>query len=261
MQREVPAGAASEQAFLRKSSGLVRSAGATDVFFFNLGLISVGIAIALDQLFGPAFYPGGSVAGASVLAAILMIPIGLTFYFWTVTYPRSGGPYVYLSRGAHPMLGFAFSVTEGLILLFYGAAAAAFVATMGLSPLLGILGYETNSSTLNDWSANVAGHWGIFLVGTVIIVLGGVLLISGMARYFTVQRILLGLAILGTLVTIGVLLAGSRGTFTSNFDSYLGKGGSYQAVIDAATTSPACTRGQSRWPYNVLSPASRVSTM
>ena len=235
MQRAVPAGAAAEQAFLRKSSGLVRSAGATDVFFFNLGLISVGIAIALDQLYGPAFYPGGSVAGASVLAAILMVPIGLTFYFWTVTYPRSGGPYVYLSRGAHPLLGFAFSVTESFILLFYGAAAAAFVATMGLSPLLAILGYETGSSTLTDLSANVAGHWGIFLVGTVIIVLGGLLLISGMARYFTVQRILLGLAVLGTLVTIGVLLAGSRETFTSNFDSYIGKQGSYQAVIGAAT--------------------------
>src|SRR5205823_12621587 len=50
----------------------------------------------------------------------------LTFYFWTVTYPRSGGPYVYLSRGAHPLLGFAFSVTESFILLFYGAVAAAF---------------------------------------------------------------------------------------------------------------------------------------
>src|SRR5438046_779888 len=85
-----------------------------------------------STLFGPAFYPGGSVAGASVVAAILMIPIGLTFYFWTVTYPRSGGPYVYLSRGAHPLLGFAFSVTESFILLFYGAVAAAFVATMGL---------------------------------------------------------------------------------------------------------------------------------
>jgi amino acid transporter len=235
MQRAVPAGGATGEAFLRKSSGLVRSAGATDVFFFNLGLISVGIAIALDQLYGPAFYPGGSVAGASVLAATLMVPIGLTFYFWTVTYPRSGGPYVYLSRGAHPLLGFAFSVTESFILLFYGAAAAAFVATMGLSPLLAILGYETGSSTLTTLSANVAGQWGIFLVGTVIIVLGGALLISGMARYFTVQRILLGLAILGTLVTIGILAAGSRDTFTSNFDSYMGKHGSYQAAIAGAT--------------------------
>ncbi len=235
MQRTATAGAAPEQTFLRQSSGLVRSAGPTDVFFFNLGLISVGIAIALDQLYGPAFYPGGSVAGASVVAAILMLPIGLTFYFWTVTYPRSGGPYVYLSRGGHPLLGFAFSITESLILLFYGAAAASFVATMGLSPLLAILGYETGSSTLTDWSANVAGHWGIFLVGTVIVVLGGVLLISGMARYFTVQRILLGLAILGTLVTIGVLLAGSHQTFTTNFDAYMGKAGSYQAVIAAAT--------------------------
>jgi amino acid transporter len=235
MQSTAPAGAGSEQAFLRKSSGLVRTAGATDVFFFNLGLISVGIAIALDQLYGPAFYPGGSIAGASVVAAVLMVPIGLTFYFWTVTYPRSGGPYVYLSRAAHPMLGFAFSITESFILLFYGAAAAAFVATMGLSPLLAILGYETGSSSLTTLSADVAGQWGIFLVGTVIIVIGGLLLISGMARYFTVQRILLGLALLGTLVTIAVLATGSRETFTSNFDAYMGKAGSYQAVIAAAT--------------------------
>ena len=51
MQRAIAASPQPEQAFLRKSSGLVRSAGAADVFFFNLGLISVGIAIALDQLF------------------------------------------------------------------------------------------------------------------------------------------------------------------------------------------------------------------
>jgi hypothetical protein len=81
-----------------------------------------------------------------------------------------------------------------LVLVITGISAVLVVLTaLPLLGVLGILGYETNSSTLNDWSANVAGHWGIFLVGTVIIVLGGVLLISGMARYFTVQRILLGL--------------------------------------------------------------------
>src|SRR5947208_15895966 len=112
MQRAIAASPQPEQAFLRKSSGLVRSAGAADVFFFNLGLIIVGIAIALDQLFGPAFYPGGSVAGASVVAALLMIPIGLTFYFWPVTYPRSGGPCVHLIRRAHPPRRFPLSVPE-----------------------------------------------------------------------------------------------------------------------------------------------------
>src|SRR5207244_11577945 len=172
---------------------------------------------------------------ASVVAAILMIPIGLTFYFWTVTYPRSGGPYVHLSGGAHPLLGFAVSVTESFILLFYRAVAASFVASMGLSPLFAILGYETGSSALTSVSANVAGQWGIFTVGTVIIVIGGLLLISGMARYSTVQRILLLLPLLGTLVTIDVLLPGSRRSVTHNCDSYLGEPGAYQAVIDAAT--------------------------
>ena len=45
--------------FSRKASGLVRVGSSLDVFIFNVGLVSVGIAIAYNQFYGPSLYPGG----------------------------------------------------------------------------------------------------------------------------------------------------------------------------------------------------------
>ena len=40
--------------FSRSSSGLIRVAGGWDVFIYNIGLVSVGIAIAWNQYLGQA---------------------------------------------------------------------------------------------------------------------------------------------------------------------------------------------------------------
>jgi hypothetical protein len=44
-----PADVAGPGVFSRPASGLIRVAGSTDVFIYNVGLVSVGIAIALNQ--------------------------------------------------------------------------------------------------------------------------------------------------------------------------------------------------------------------
>ena len=46
--------------FSRSASGLIRVAGSWDVFIFNVGLVSVGIAIAFNQYYGPSLYPGAA---------------------------------------------------------------------------------------------------------------------------------------------------------------------------------------------------------
>ena len=35
--------------------------GSADVFIYNVGLVSVGIAIALNQYYGPSLYPGAGI--------------------------------------------------------------------------------------------------------------------------------------------------------------------------------------------------------
>ncbi len=40
--------------FSRQASGLVRVGSSYDVFIYNVGLVSIGIAIAFNQFYGPA---------------------------------------------------------------------------------------------------------------------------------------------------------------------------------------------------------------
>src|SRR6266567_6556581 len=125
--------------FLRPASGLVKAAGLWDVFIYDVGLISLGIGVAYTQRYGPAYYPGGSVVTATLLAAALMTFVTLGFWAWTVTIPRSGGIYVFLTRARFPTFGFALSFVECVSWLFYVAIAAKLIVTVGIIPLFALI--------------------------------------------------------------------------------------------------------------------------
>ncbi len=61
-----------QRIFLRKASGLIRTASTGDTFIYNIGLVSVGLGVASILYYGPAFYPGGDLLWASVLAGVVM---------------------------------------------------------------------------------------------------------------------------------------------------------------------------------------------
>ena len=218
--------------FSRPASGLIRVAGSIDVFIFNVGLVSVGIAIALNQYYGPSLYPGAGIWLSTLLAAAAMLAVAATFYFWSVIFPRSGGVYVSLSRGLSPGFAFVGSLVETVILLYYAAFAASLIVKVGLSSFLGTVGVIAGNDTMLDWAASTAEPSGVFWIGTAVLVVAGLLLASGTRRYFTVQKVLFVLAVVGTLVLIAVLLLGSRDRFKENLTSLTGL--DYQGVIATA---------------------------
>jgi hypothetical protein len=59
--------------FSRRASGLIRVGSTLDVFIFNVGLVSVGIAIACNQYYGPSLYPGAQPWIPTLLAAFGML--------------------------------------------------------------------------------------------------------------------------------------------------------------------------------------------
>jgi amino acid transporter len=218
--------------FSRPASGLIRVAGSADVFIYNVGLVSVGIAIALNQYYGPSLYPGAGIWLGTLLAALGMMAVAATFYFWSVIFPRSGGVYVSLSRGLNPAFAFVGSLVETVILLYYAAFAASLIVTVGLSSFFATVGVVADNRTLLDWAASTAEPSGVFWIGTAVLVLAGLLLASGTRRYFSLQKVLFVLAVAGTLVLIAVLLLGSRGRFQENLQRLTGL--EYQGVIDTA---------------------------
>src|SRR3954466_5129330 len=196
--------------FSRPASGLVRVAGSWDVFIFNVGLVSVGLAIAFNQYYGPSLSPGAQPAISTLLAALGMCVVAATFYLWSVVFPRSGGVYVFLSRTTHPALAFVFSLLETVILLYYGALAASLLVQVGLASFFATVGSVGGNDTLVQWAGDVSKPRGVFWIGTAVLLIAGVLLATGTRRYFTVQKVMFGVAIIATLITVVVMLVGSR---------------------------------------------------
>ena len=73
-----------QRIFLRRASGLIKTAGGYDTFVYNLGLVSVGLGVASILFYGPAFYPGGDLLVACLIAGFAMalpVSVDLTIGF------------------------------------------------------------------------------------------------------------------------------------------------------------------------------------
>jgi amino acid transporter len=220
--------------FARKASGLVRTASTLDVFIYDAALISVGMGLALIVFWGPAFYSGGSMTIASILTIIGFLPVVLTYYFWSITFPRSGGDYVFLSRGLHPAIGYALSFTEFIAMLFFVTLFAATLVTVGFTSLFSTLGTIAGSPALSDLGVWFGQPLGIFVGGLIVTLYSVGLLISGMRRYFTVQKVAFAIAIIGTVALLYSLMTATRADFKSGLDHFMGTSGSYDTIIEAA---------------------------
>jgi amino acid transporter len=238
-----PGVSAAPGVFSRKASGLVRVGNTLDVFIFNVGLVSVGIAIAYNQYYGPSLYPGAQPWISTLFAALGMVFVAAAFYCWSVVFPRSGGVYVFLSRTINPGVAFVMSLIETIILLYYAALASGLIVQVGLSSFFGAVGMVSGNTTMTSWGQSVAKPQGVFWIGTLIIVVAGVLLASGTRRYFTFQRVLFVVAVTGLAVIAGVMLFGSKGGFSSSLTSLTRL--HYNHVIAAAQKKGFVTAGTS----------------
>ena len=77
--------------FLRNTSGLVKSATGLDAFIFNVSVMSIGMGLLSVHLVVPAFNPGANIPLSWLIATVVLAPIALAYYFWSVTLPRTGG--------------------------------------------------------------------------------------------------------------------------------------------------------------------------
>src|ERR1700730_428280 len=152
--------AAGDRVFLRKASGLIKTAGTTDVFIYNVGLVSIGIGIGSLLLYGPAVYPGGNLYVGVLVATVMMGLIALGMLCWTVTIPRSGGIYPFGSRILPPSVAFMLSVVESIAWLFFCAIAAYWVVTIGIIPMFTVAAALTGNASLTS-IATFLSHKGI----------------------------------------------------------------------------------------------------
>jgi APA family basic amino acid/polyamine antiporter len=226
------------EVFLRKASGLVREVSGKDVVFFNTGGINAGIGLAFIFLLGPAFYPGANHNIALILTWAFCVIQTLMYLFFTVTMPRSGGEYLYISRSLHPSIGFAMSFSYTLMMLFYSAFAANQFSTMGLSSIFQSLSVKLGAPNLMNAAVFFESQLGSFIIGLAVLIGFMFVLIQRMKTLLRVQLITFIVAILGFVAIIIALLLGSRAGFMASFNGYASSfvqgGDPYNAIIESA---------------------------
>jgi amino acid transporter len=224
-----PADPAESGFFTRQSSGLVRGISLSSSVVLNLSFIGLVQAILAATLI-PSSFPGASPVLAVLLCVIALIAPYTMYGLFTRLMPRSGGDYVFVSRSLGPWAGLAASVN---VTLWYVAAIAYLtfvIPQTALPSALGSIGVIADSSWFTDASVNILKDgWTFFIAGASIVL---IFIFSSLKLDATLRaaRVLFGLAALGIVVSIIVLLLNSREDFESAVAAF---GGNYDEILSA----------------------------
>lgn len=209
------------EVFVRKASGLTRTAGTWDVLAYNVNFTSIGLLLLFLFLFGPSFYPGVSMIWSTVICVVLILPLALVYGYLASAMPRSGGDYVYVSRVLGPALGMMSNFNMTMWWFFYGGVPSAFLARYGLAPFFRTMGIYTGNHTLTS-----VGNWfttksGTFILGTLLIIALIWVFSVGTKTYFKIQNVLILVAIASTILTIVVFIGQSPHSVVQAFNHHL----------------------------------------
>jgi amino acid transporter len=215
--------------FVRKATGLVRELSVRDNVLLNLGFIAFPLGFLMLTVV-PSAFPGANVTLAFVLAALLVIPHTITYGMLSMALPRSGGDYLFISRALHPSIGFVASVLFTYIICSGNAFIALFVPSFALPAMFQSIGLLSGNEWWTNLATDVSSDNGVFIIGVVLVVLGGLLTMLSLRAAMRVFIVVMFTSIVGAIVTAVSLLSISRDQFVDNFAKY----GSYDGVLAAA---------------------------
>lgn len=220
--------------FARKTSGLVKDLGAFESFSINLISLGPGPAFGLFLII-LLFVTGANLMQATLLAALIAIPIIVTYTLIGIEMPRSGGEYVYASRQLHPYFGILSAFGRLLNVVIYAAVLPYWFSTLSVGPGVAVWGAFTNNSNLlnmgNSISLGIGNPLYITIIGILVTLVAMALWIAMKPKLaFQIFSGLLILELIGILLSVGLLLAMGHQGFINAVNSYTGDPTYYQDV-------------------------------
>jgi APA family basic amino acid/polyamine antiporter len=217
--------------FTRKATGLVREGKTRDALFYNVMWSSVALTFAFYWLF-LSLYPGSNAFLGVAFAAVLGIPGAFLYAMLTQVMPRTGGDYVFNSRSLHPSIGFAANFSYCVWLAVTIGVYTTYIANYGFGAFGRTMAGYTGSSGWLSFGHWFSTEWGLFITGTVMLLLSAGLFVAGGTRLFF--RFQVGCFVLymvgAVLLPALVGLLQSRTGFLSQFNHYGANLGTQHAV-------------------------------
>jgi basic amino acid/polyamine antiporter, APA family len=231
-----------KQMFARKASGVVRSVSLFDAFIFGLTLAIPFAANFFLFPFYTYFLPGASWTIAIILGFIISIPTYFVYAGLGSMMPRSGGDYVFQSRGVHPTLSMVSALFWQVFLLqpVYGTLLLYSSASLGLVPLFTMIGAVTGNTSVSSFATWLGGQTGLFVFTACMIIVAIVNNVVGIKWVARAQRwILFPATIISGIVIPYLLFSTSSATYQNNFNHYTqilnGTSNAYTTILHSAT--------------------------
>ena len=214
--------------FVREATGLIREVGAWSSFMAVLALVTGGVPVLWVALMYEA--PGANWPLAFLVAYFPSLLMAGLFTLVGISMPRSGGDYVFTTRGVNPYVGFvnywgiaaAFVINAGIFSFYTGNYVGYVLASLGAfynNPGIAALGSSLTEPVLS------------FVLATVVLVISCLLSIIR-PRITWALVFWSGVISLIATVIMFVALAGiDASTFAASYNSFMGNSTAYDAVI------------------------------
>jgi APA family basic amino acid/polyamine antiporter len=219
--------------FTRRASGLVREIGLFTAIAIPL-THTIGGGINKLLILASYEHPGANVPLAFILAGIPVMATAVSYTMLAVSMPRTGGDYIYISRGLSPVLGFltswGFWWTE---IMSLGIIAIYDVDFWGLS--FRIAGQATNSATWMHYADVFKGEGATtgLIIGFAIVIVSGLVTYFGARVYSWIINIGLILGIIGSVVMVIFFIYRSPGQASTLWNETYGAG-TYEKIVQMA---------------------------
>jgi len=228
--------------FLRKATGLVREVGPFTAM--ALGLThTIGGGINSLMIQGSAANPGASMPLAFAITAIPTIFTAICYTLLSISMPRTGGDYIYITRAVNPIIGFlstwGFWFTEVLSL-----GVICFMDIPLWGQCLQIAGAATNNTAWIDLGTTLVTDTTVMLMGSfAMLIIFTVTAYLGMRVYGWIVNALLIIPAIGSFATIGLLLTATPANASSLWNQTYGAG-TYEGIQALA----AANSGHASYP-------------
>jgi amino acid transporter len=217
--------------FVRDATGLTKEISGKSAMIGNIHAMGVTYFF-IFAFFALLLYPGVDLPLTVLVTLVPGAIVALMYYLFTVSMPRTGGEYVWVSRVIHPSIGFMANFLVTFTFLSSISVGASWGVTYGLSPMLAAIGLISNNSGL----ISLAGTLGSVPTSfELTIVLQSMFVLTTLLGNKNVFRLMWGMfisATIGAIVTVLAFFATPNSTFVSNFNHFSGM--NYATVISAA---------------------------
>ncbi len=229
--------------FRRGATGLVRELGLLDMFVIAMANINIVGGFVIDLVLAPSFFPGASLAGIFLIAAIPGIALVVIYSIFSSAMPRAGGDYIWTAR-FNGRLGSIMGISA----ILAGAVGALvyqsyYFVSFSLAQLFFSLGATTNNSGLMSLAAQISVVPDGFIVSVLFalavtaIAIFGVRLVKHVTNYaFIVYAI-------GMFIFVAALLSLNKSTFPSVFDGIMSSQNvTYASIQGSVAQNPSWTQ-------------------